>query len=1018
MDINIEEHTDAFSVRRLWRPSRFTLPDLQPDATLFPELELDVNAIKIDNPYAPTKSLEHDLRLPDLDTFQYGPLDDLDSVQESTESAAPAQHLPQPEAPDDQIWEDAAALAPARDDVRFHTWEAFEKPDFQEPMHAYIAEAGPEAFDAALLRMQEADPSKEAGRIVRSDILLGSLFNLGLGRSSVLFRYEQTQHAFAQAIHDQRMSGFSLVSAQNLIRDFLRGGSAFKSLREFADRTRGAQNTFPSKVALATAIETILSTMENHLGSQRNAVSSLLQLEQLFRRSHQILLKVQAVTDEVKPLSTNEDLITLLYTHVHDMEQDDTWLRSVFLDILKSVSNPWLEFAAEWAGLRRGFKTGFTKGDVKHTFVGVEETSEDQNEPRPPPEHFYRSENMPTFIPDEDGRTLFETGKSLRFLEVHHPSHPLCAPHKVGLHAPPLDWKFGWEDMESIAAKAKNYERSLAEAIRKYKPTSTDHEQFARRSSDDGTDTRPVMEPANYEREILDTIDVFDQDPAHEESASATTLHSLVLSSISPQSHPDKGVYTFAPPIALTPTLSLTPLFRAQARLVNATTLRLFFRSHNLRLHLSLQRQYQLLGDGMFMYRLTSALLSPELETAERRRGTVRTGAPMGIKLGSRSTWPPASSELRLALMGILSESYHSSRLYRSAKNHASYKKQEKRLRETPDLPGNLSFSIRVLSNDEIEKCMDPNSLYALDFLRLQYTPPPPLNLVMTASALDKYDSCFRLLLRIVRMLFVVNHQLPREGGVAGVWESRCFRNEAHHFVSAVSAYFFDSGIGETWQAFEAGLDGLERRMRTEDECGDGDDEVGGTDGDSSFGRLVVEGLESVRAAHEECLDRVMFALLLRRRQQQVMRLLEEIFETILAFAKRASGSSSSNGGAYSSGGAAGAAASGPAGGRQGGGGQQLTAVAVSAEEAREVREMHMLFRSKVNVFMTVCRGLTGKRGSRRAAAAGRGAGVGLLLGGDGRDVVVEEENTIDRLLLKLEMNGYYGAPVTTDLGS
>lgn len=41
MDIDIEEHTDAFAIRDLWRPSRFALPDLQSNATLFPELELD-----------------------------------------------------------------------------------------------------------------------------------------------------------------------------------------------------------------------------------------------------------------------------------------------------------------------------------------------------------------------------------------------------------------------------------------------------------------------------------------------------------------------------------------------------------------------------------------------------------------------------------------------------------------------------------------------------------------------------------------------------------------------------------------------------------------------------------------------------------------------------------------------------------------------------------------------------------------------------------------------------------------
>lgn len=928
------------------------------------------------------------MRLPDLDSFQYGSPDHGHVFQDSSLSSLPAQPLPPSVPHDDDVWDPSADLGPINDNVTFHTWEAFEKPGFHEPRHAYVAEAGPEAFDAALLKMQDADSSKQAGRIVRSDILLGSLFNLGLGRSSVLFRYEHKRNTFAQAIHDARMSGFSLQSAQNLVANCLRGGSAFKLLRNFADRTYGSDNTFASQVALATAVGTIVSAMENHLGNQRDSVSTLLQLQNLFDRPHRILLKVKDVVDQVQSLATNEDLITMLYLHVQDMEQEDMWLRSVFLEILKSVSNPWLEFAAEWMGLRRGLRNGFTKKETKHTFVGVEESSEEQNEGQPPPENFYRPENMPRFVPEDDGHTIFETGKSLRFLESHHPNHPLCAPHSVGIQAPPLDWRFGWHDMEIIADKAKKYEKTLADAIREYKHTSADASPATRRSSSATKSIQPMVESANYERNIHETVQVFDQIPQSEESGLATTLHSLVLSSISNRLHEDGETYTFAPPIALTPTLSLTPLLLAQARLVNATTLRLFFRSHNLRLHLSLQRQYQLLGDGMFMYRLTSSLFSPELETAERRRGTVRTGAPMGLKLGSRSTWPPASSELRLALMGILSESYHSSQLYHSTKNQASLKQQDKRLRETPDLPGNLSFSIRLLSNEEIEKCMNPNSLYALDFLRLQYTPPPPLNLVMTTSALDKYDQCFRLLLRIARMLFIVNHQLPRYG-LPGVWETKSFRNEAHHFVSAISSYFFDAGISDTWVAFEAALDCLERRMRTED--------ANGASSTSSFGSLVTEGLESVRAAHEECLDRILFALLLRRRQSQVMKLLEEIFETILAFAKRANDYLSSS----------------------------TATQRVSPEEARGIREMYMLFRSKVNVFITVCRGLSGKRGgygSSRKAGGGHGGSSSLFAaalaekGGILR-ASSDEENTIERLLLKLEMNGHYSAPVATDLG-
>ncbi|GME42793.1 Spc97/Spc98 [Neofusicoccum parvum] len=333
MDIDIEEHTDAFAVRDLWRPSRFAIPDLQAGGTLFPELQLDITQIKVDNPYAPSKSLEHDLRLPDLDTFQYGPLDELDSLQEPTASTLPTQQPPAGEAQHDDLWEDSADLGPINDNVKFHTWEVFETPGFEEPRHPYIAEAGPEVFDAALVRMQELDSSKQAGRVVRPDILLGSLFNLGLGRSSVLFRYEHMRNTFAQAIHDARMSGFTLQSAQNLISDFIRGGSAFRALRNFADKTYGSDNTFASQVALATAVGTIVSSMENQLGNQRDSISSLLQLQNLFHRSHQILLKIMDVVEDVKSLHTNEDLITTLYMHVQDMEQEDIWLRQARVSV-------------------------------------------------------------------------------------------------------------------------------------------------------------------------------------------------------------------------------------------------------------------------------------------------------------------------------------------------------------------------------------------------------------------------------------------------------------------------------------------------------------------------------------------------------------------------------------------------------------------------------------------------------------------------------------------------------------
>jgi len=92
---------------------------------------------------------------------------------------------------------------------------------------------------------------------------------------------------------------------------------------------------------------------------------------------------------------------------------------------------------------------------------------------------------------------------------------------------------------------------------------------------------------------------------------------------------------------------------------------------------------------------------------------------------------------------------------------------------------------------------MDPDALSALDFLRLQYVAPTPLNMIITTTALDKYDLTFKFLLRLLRMLFVVSH-LPREFPDS---ESRKLRAEAHHFVSVFANYVFQTGIAEHWDS-------------------------------------------------------------------------------------------------------------------------------------------------------------------------------------------------------------------------
>lgn len=349
----------------------------------------------------------------------------------------------------------------------------------------------------------------------------------------------------------------------------------------------------------------------------------------------------------------------------------------------------------------------------------------------------------------------------------------------------------------------------------------------------------------------------------------------------------------------------------------------------------------------------------------------------MGLKLGSRDSWPPASSELRLALMGVLTESFSESLGEREEAPHhrggihASGKEGE--------LPGGLSFAVRDMTQEELERCMDPDGIEALDFLKLQYNPPSPLEAIITPTALYRYDRLFKLLLRVLRMLFVVNklfrdarsfRLLRGKDGEIQPMTSRAsclggfdpvaqkFRVEAHHFVSTICGYMFETGVGSTWKKFDEKLADIERKL-----CGD---EEG----------LEGEGLERLRGYHESILDRIMFATLTRKRQAPVMKLVEDIFVAVLGFAKysheRASGKMGTMG-------------------------------------EKELAELYKVFRRRVGIFISVCRGLSEKRGygDGRRDLEGRRA-VDAIFGTGYK----EEGNLLGMLLLRLEMTGYYSESV------
>lgn len=878
------------------------------------------------------KSLE--LQLPDLSSDSHGPLEDLGELDASSLSSSP-ESFEVPEDLEKDIWSFPNTDRSGRVITGLNSWENFYDRNFQEARTVYISEGGPQVFDAVLAAAAETarndDSSSGPGRVVQSGPLLSCLFQLGLGRESILYSYSQNLRSFLPRLTDGRMTGYSLETFRSLSDSFIGYGNKTKELRSFIDNTQASSGSFPALIALAGSFSSLLDTLHVQIGEALESVHTLLNLQSLFERPGQILTLLSDLGHKLGRTETDEELLSKLYNIVLDSEHSDIWIRLLLFRILTFASKPWLESAGGWLGLK-AFSVPGTRAQYPK-FVSVTEEAGRV-------EYDFQPQAIPSFFAGEDARILFNTGRSLRLLESHRPEHPLVEAASFCLkEIPTLEWCSSWVDVEKIQKKAQEYKTDLLKAI-------SDFDSHGRIKS---LRHKDLDDPRLYQSEIT--------------GVSEDTSKAYISASIAAFEKPlprldtglegehlfayaqDKSIISdtldeesFSPPVSLLPVLSFNPLISIQAHLINRACLHLLFNEHNLRSHFSLLHRYSLFGDGVFASRLSHALFDPELPTAERRQGRSRAGIS-GLKLGSRDTWPPASSELRLALMGILTESYHDiGQLEGASLFH-------------DELPGGLSFAVRDMSEEELKRCMNPNSIEALDFLRLQYRPPPPLNALITQESLLKYDAIFKLLLRTVRMLFVVNQLFQdTKGSVApSDYLSQRFRIESHHFTLAISDYFFD-GVQASWSILESKLNNIERALD----------------------RNGPESLADLRDFHEQILDRMMFTLILRKRQAQVMKLLEEIFSLILQFAKHIR--------------------------------SKACGLSEVADSISDVRQIYEKFKKKVRVLISVCRGLSERRGHGGTTTQEASQEMSKSDG-----TTEDGGNTIGQLLLKFEMNGFYG---------
>ena len=127
-------------------------------------------------------SKDLDLHLPDLTSFEYGPTENLESLELSSTSSTTTSNslFPIQEQEEEDVWSSASILVPGPVPAELKSWERFYDRSLRQPRTAYISEAGPSAFDAILAlpstNSQSDVPKDPVGHVVQYGPVLMVVF--------------------------------------------------------------------------------------------------------------------------------------------------------------------------------------------------------------------------------------------------------------------------------------------------------------------------------------------------------------------------------------------------------------------------------------------------------------------------------------------------------------------------------------------------------------------------------------------------------------------------------------------------------------------------------------------------------------------------------------------------------------------------------------------------------------------------------------------------------------------------
>ncbi|GKT85227.1 spc97/spc98 family protein [Colletotrichum tofieldiae] len=597
----------------------------------------------------PSKWIENRLPRADAGFFALDLADPVAEQEVPTATEIPdTTHAEQPveeEAETDDFW--LALENPTWNNPDYKTWESFESRDTLSTKPLFITEAGPSAFDA-LIALKE-DPLRLGSAdfvVVETGPYCNALMALALGRESVFFSWQDESESFKPTLPQIRISAYSGRAIQEVQRSCLRCGNTYRRLRKFVDTTY-LKNPTPCRVALASAVDKALLVIQSSIALHHQHPRSILQVQSLVVHIYTILHQFESLVSSIRRGHLDEDVFVIVFQQAQSAEYAETHLRDMMREVLRRVSRPWIELVEEWIGTRREVGVPLGKHEVgrQKGFIKVESETYIDDFGDEVDEIDYRldKQRIPSFMPEDVVKSLFEVGRNLRFIRSTHPKHPLAQANVVSSSRPPMvEWLFDWDSIVQLEGRVHLYERALREAVSIYaaeEPTEAEVPTWPMGGSATYQLQLFGLDEHQLQTKLVASIHDFAQPIA--DSTLEDPLGIIIRERLSDVTTEAANAGTdFTPHWSLLPVLSFGSIISAQSRVVGKESLKLLFTSHNLREHLKLQKAFHLLGNGFFCSRLSHALFDPDLETAERQAGVARQGGVMGLRLSGRDTWP------------------------------------------------------------------------------------------------------------------------------------------------------------------------------------------------------------------------------------------------------------------------------------------------------------------------------------------------------------------------------------------